>query len=125
MQSFLAQKRLFTAVLGSEKVANPVFKAVENRLRTIQLHVETKSISFGQKIAFLFQEARQSYWRHQVLHLPLQSRKSITCIALPFNDRALSDKEIENFMTGFGANVSPASKLPTTWGALKKVNGLP
>ena len=42
-----------------------------------------------------------------------------------FNDRALSDKEIENFMTGFGANVSPASKLPTTWGALKKVNGLP
>ena len=33
MQSFLAQKRLFTAVLGSEKVANPVFKAVENRLR--------------------------------------------------------------------------------------------
>ena len=32
MQSFLAQKRLFTAVLGSEKVANPVFKAVENRL---------------------------------------------------------------------------------------------
>ena len=34
MQSFLAQKRLFTAVLGSEKVANPVFKAVENRLST-------------------------------------------------------------------------------------------
>ena len=51
--------------------------------RTIQLHVETKGISFGQKIALLFQETRQSYWCHQIFSLPLQSRKSITCIALP------------------------------------------
>ena len=45
MQSFLAQKRLFTAVLGSEKVANPVFKAVENRLSL------STTLSFSQEVA--------------------------------------------------------------------------
>ena len=59
-------------------------KADNQSHRTIQLHVETKGISFGQKIALLFQETRQSYWCHQIFSLPLQSRKSITCIALPF-----------------------------------------
>ena len=47
MQSFLAQKRLFTAVLGSEKVANPVFKAVENRLRPFQIVVFWSMVGFS------------------------------------------------------------------------------
>ena len=51
--------------------------------RTIQLHVETKGISFGPAVSFLFQEVGESHWCHQVFHLSLQSRQSITCIALP------------------------------------------
>ena len=57
MQSFLAQKRLFTAVLGSEKVANPVFKAVENRLRDKRLDkLENKFDRLEQKVDKGFNE---------------------------------------------------------------------
>ena len=58
-------------------------KADNQSHRAIQLYVETKDLSVGQKIALLFQEVGKSHRCHQVFHLPLQSRKSITCIALP------------------------------------------
>lgn len=37
-----------------------------------------------------------------------------------FKDRALSASEIQNFMAGIGAGVSPAGKIATAWGSLKR-----
>ncbi len=37
-----------------------------------------------------------------------------------FNDRALSASEIQHFMEGLGADVSPAGKIATVWGSLKR-----
>ena len=52
-------------------------------LREGRLCDSTNTKKIGQKIALLFQETGQSHRRDKVFHLSLQSRKSITCIALP------------------------------------------
>ncbi len=39
-----------------------------------------------------------------------------------FKDRALSANDIQNFMAGGGTDVSPAGKLATIWGSVKKAN---